>query len=77
MAVNHLASFLSACKRMSLSMGSAPARVVSVASAGQQQIDFDVVMLGQKFSGQRGYRQSKLAHILFTMDQAGEPEGSG
>ena len=77
LAVNYLAGFLLTRRLLPLLMGSAPARVVNVVSAGQQEIDFDDMMLKQQFSGQRAYRQSKLAQILFTMDLARELEGSG
>lgn len=45
---------------------SAPARVVNVASLGQQAIDFGDVMLTSGYDGMRAYRQSKLAQIPFS-----------
>ena len=51
------------------------ARIVNVASAGQQAIDFSDVMLTRGYSGMRAYRQSKLAQILFTFDLAKELAG--
>lgn len=62
-AVNYLAGFL-------LAHLLEPARVVNVASIGQQAIDFDDVMLEHGYSGIRAYRQSKLAQIMFTFDLA-------
>jgi NAD(P)-dependent dehydrogenase (short-subunit alcohol dehydrogenase family) len=56
---------------------SAPARIVNVASAGQQPIDFSDVMLTRGYSGTRAYCQSKLAQIMFTVDLAGELRGTG
>jgi NAD(P)-dependent dehydrogenase (short-subunit alcohol dehydrogenase family) len=56
---------------------SAPARIVNVASAGQQPIDFTDVMLTRGYSGTRGYCQSKLAQIMFTVDLAGELHDTG
>ncbi len=50
----------------------APSRIVNVASAGQQAIDFSDVMLTRGYSGGRAYCQSKLAQILFTIDLAEE-----
>ncbi|HYW35712.1 MAG TPA: hypothetical protein VE868_09930, partial [Balneolaceae bacterium] len=50
---------------------SAPARIVNVASAGQHALDFDNIMLENNYAGQRAYRQSKLAQIMFTFDLAG------
>jgi NAD(P)-dependent dehydrogenase (short-subunit alcohol dehydrogenase family) len=56
---------------------SAPARIVNVASAGQQAIDFGDPMLARGYSGMRAYCQSKLAQIMFTIDLAEELRGSG
>src|SRR5918998_4936327 len=50
----------------------APARIVSVSSAGQQAINFADVMLTCGYSGVRAYCQSKLAQVLFTFDLAEE-----
>ena len=43
---------------MPLLRRSAPARVVLVASAGQEPIDFDDVMLERGYDGWRAYRQA-------------------
>lgn len=75
--VNYLAGFLLTHRLLPLLEQSTPARVVNVASAAQQPIDFDDVMLTHDFSASRAYSQSKLAQILFTMDLAEELEGSG
>ena len=76
-AVNYLAGFLLTSELLPLLKASAPARVVNVASAGQQAIDFDDVMLTHGYSGVRAYCQSKLAQILFTVDLAEQLEGTG
>jgi NAD(P)-dependent dehydrogenase (short-subunit alcohol dehydrogenase family) len=76
-AVNYLAGFLLAYLLLPLLKQSAPARIVNVASAGQQAIDFADVMLTHGYSGSRAYCQSKLAQIMFTIDLAAELEGSG
>src|SRR6185437_263757 len=76
-AVNYLAGFLLTQLLMPLLRQSAPARIVNVASAGQQALDFSDVMLARGYSGSRAYCQSKLAQILFTIDLAHELEGSG
>jgi len=76
-AVNYLAGFLLTHLLLPLLKASAPARIVNVASAGQQAIDFSDVMLARGYSGGGAYRQSKLAQILFTIDLAQELEGSG
>jgi NAD(P)-dependent dehydrogenase (short-subunit alcohol dehydrogenase family) len=76
-AVNYLAGFLLTRLLLPLVRASAPARIVNVASAGQQAIDFDDVMLEKGYSGTRAYRQSKLAQVLFTVDLAEELKDSG
>jgi NAD(P)-dependent dehydrogenase (short-subunit alcohol dehydrogenase family) len=76
-AVNYLAGFLLTRLLLPLIKASAPARIVNVSSAGQQAIDFADVMLTRGYSGARAYCQSKLAQIMFTIDLAGELQGSG
>lgn len=76
-AVNYLAGFLLTSELLPLLKASSPSRVVNVASAGQQAIDFGDVMLTRSYDGVRAYCQSKLAQILFTIDLAGELKGSG
>lgn len=76
-AVNYLAGFLLTTLLLPLLRESAPARIVNVASAGQQPIDFADVMLTRGYSGGRAYCQSKLAQIMFTIDLADELRGSG
>jgi NAD(P)-dependent dehydrogenase (short-subunit alcohol dehydrogenase family) len=77
LAVNYLAHFLLTRLLVPLLRDSAPARVVNVASAGQNPIDFDDVMLERGYSAMRAYRQSKLAQVMFTFDLAERLEGSG
>lgn len=62
-AVNYLAGFLLTLELLPLLRASAPARIVNVASLGQQAIDFDDLMLEDGYSGVRAYCQSKLAQI--------------
>jgi NAD(P)-dependent dehydrogenase (short-subunit alcohol dehydrogenase family) len=76
-AVNYLAGFLLASLLRERLAASAPARIVNVASAGQQAIDFDDVMLEHGYDGARAYRQSKLAQIMHAFDLAEELEGRG
>ena len=75
-AVNYLAGFLLTHLLLPLLKQSAPARIVNVASAGQQPIDFADIMLTRSYSGTRAYCQSKLAQIMFTVDLAGELHGT-
>lgn len=76
-AVNYLSGFLLTRLLLPLLRASAPARIVNVASAGQQAIDFDDPMLTRNYGGMRAYAQSKLAQIMFTFDLADELRGSG
>jgi NAD(P)-dependent dehydrogenase (short-subunit alcohol dehydrogenase family) len=71
-AVNYLAGFLLTRLLLPLVERRAPARIVNVASIGQQAIDFPDVMLTRGYGGVRAYCQSKLAQILFTIDLAEE-----
>jgi NAD(P)-dependent dehydrogenase (short-subunit alcohol dehydrogenase family) len=74
-AVNYLAGFLLTRLLLPLLESRASSRIVNVASAGQQPIDFADVMLTRGYSGARAYRQSKLAQIMFTIDLAQELAG--
>jgi NAD(P)-dependent dehydrogenase (short-subunit alcohol dehydrogenase family) len=76
-AVNYLAGFLLTMLLLPKLRASAPSRIVNVASAGQRALDLDDLMLTKNYSGGRAYTQSKLAQILFTIELAGELEGSG
>lgn len=58
-------------------VGSAPARIVNVASAGQAPIDFDDVMLHGGWDGGQAYCQAKLAQIMLTFDLAERLRGTG
>jgi NAD(P)-dependent dehydrogenase (short-subunit alcohol dehydrogenase family) len=69
-AVNVLAPCVLTRELLPLLVESAPARIVNVASAGQQAIDFDDVMLEAAYDGARAYRQSKLAMVMWTFDLA-------
>lgn len=70
-AVNYLAGFLLTSELLPLLRASAPARVINVASLGQQALDFDDLMLERDYSGVRAYCQSKLAQIMSGFELAG------
>lgn len=74
-AVNYLAGVH--LTRKLLPLMRAPGRIVNVASAAQQEIDFADPQLESDYDGTRAYAQSKLAQVMFTIDLAIELEGSG
>lgn len=69
-AVNYLAGYLLTHQLLPLLRRSQPARIVNVASGAQAPINFDDPMMEQGYSGSRGYAQSKLAQVIFTVDLA-------
>jgi NAD(P)-dependent dehydrogenase (short-subunit alcohol dehydrogenase family) len=78
-ALNHLAYFLLTNLLLDLITSSAPARIISVASAAHQgcTINFDDLQGKTRYSGWRAYQQSKLANVLFTRELARRLEGTG
>ncbi|WP_431042014.1 SDR family NAD(P)-dependent oxidoreductase [Streptomyces sp. P1-3] len=76
-AVNHLAPYALTRALLRLLTASAPARVVNVASLGQETVDFDDVMLDRGYEGLRAYCRSKLALIMATFELAAELDGTG
>jgi retinol dehydrogenase 12 len=78
-AVNHLAPFLLTRLLLSKIRDSAPARIVTVASAAHrgQRIDFADLMSTRDYRMLRTYGRSKLANILFTRTLAKRLAGSG
>lgn len=77
LAVNHLAPFLLTNLLLDHVKASAPARIVTVASAAQNAIDFDDLQNEKRYSVWEVYGQSKLANILFTYELARRLEGTG
>ena len=73
-AVNYLAGFrltMGLIPRMRSSRtADGPARIVMVASLGQQALDLGDLMLTHGYTGQRAYNQSKLAQIMFGIELA-------
>jgi NAD(P)-dependent dehydrogenase (short-subunit alcohol dehydrogenase family) len=76
-AVNYLAGYALSRLLLPLLVRSAPSRIVNIASAGQQAIDFSDVMLTKDYNGMRAYRQSKLAQIMNTFELAEELQAAG
>ncbi|GAA2722422.1 MULTISPECIES: SDR family NAD(P)-dependent oxidoreductase [Streptomyces] len=76
-AVNHLAPYALVRGLLPLLKVSAPARVVNVASIGQEAIDFDDVMMEHDYEGLRAYCRSKVALLMATFALAAELDGTG
>lgn len=68
--VDYLSTYILSARLAPLLAQNAPARIINVASAGQAPIDFDDVMLRQRWSGEQAYCQAKLAQIILTFDLA-------
>jgi NAD(P)-dependent dehydrogenase (short-subunit alcohol dehydrogenase family) len=78
-AVNHLAPFLLTRLLLERLKASAPARIVTVASAAHRraQLDFDDLMNTKGYKVMEAYGRSKLANILFTRALARRLAGTG
>lgn len=75
--VNHLAPLLLTRSLAPLLIESAPARVVNVASIGQDEVDLDDVMFTEGYDGLTAYCRTKTAMIMSTVDLAAEFAGHG
>jgi NAD(P)-dependent dehydrogenase (short-subunit alcohol dehydrogenase family) len=78
-AVNHLAPFLLTNLLLNRLRASAPARVVTTSSVEHRKGSIDPRTLAQderSWSPMAGYRNSKLANVLFTRELAHRLEGS-
>ena len=77
-AVNHLAYFLLTHLLLERLRGSAPARIVNVASDAHRfgTIDLDDLGHARRYRAMRVYGSSKLANILFTYELARRLEGT-
>ena len=78
-ALNHMAYFTLTRRLRERLAGSAPARVVSTASAAHYgaKLDFDDLQCARGYSAWRAYNRSKLANILFTRELAKRLAGTG
>jgi NAD(P)-dependent dehydrogenase (short-subunit alcohol dehydrogenase family) len=70
LAVNYLAPFLLTRSLLPLLRRSAPARIVNVSSAAQEDIDFTDFMFQRDYDPMRAYSRSKLALAMFTVELA-------
>ncbi len=77
--VNHLAPFLLTRLLLDALKGSAPARIVNVASLVHWwgKIDFNDLQGVERYNLGKAYNQSKLANVLFTNELARRLEGTG
>jgi retinol dehydrogenase 14 len=78
-ALNHLAPFLLTNLLQPKLAASAPARVLTVASAAHRgaRLDLDDLQLEHHYSAMLAYSNSKLANILFTSELAIRLDGTG
>jgi NAD(P)-dependent dehydrogenase (short-subunit alcohol dehydrogenase family) len=78
-ALNHMSYFVLTAALMDKLKASAPARIVSTASAAHQgaRLDFDDLQSEKDYSGLRAYGRSKLCNILFTRELARRLQGAG
>jgi NAD(P)-dependent dehydrogenase (short-subunit alcohol dehydrogenase family) len=78
-ALNHMAYFAVTQGLLPRLMASAPARIVSTASAAHQgaTLDFDDLQLAKSFGAMKAYGRSKLCNILFTRELARRLDGTG
>ncbi len=76
-AVNYLSGYLLTYRLLPLiEKGRAP-RIVNVSSLSAAPIDFTDVMIERNYSTNRGYGQSKLSQVMFTIDLAQELKPKG
>jgi len=76
-AVNYLAGFLLTRLLLEKVKAASAARIVNVASAGQEPLDFSNLQLERDYSGYFAYCRSKVALIMFTLDLAEEVKYAG
>jgi len=80
-AVNHLGPFLLTRLLLDRIVGSAPARIVNVASTAHKGarhgLDFDDLQSTRRYGGMQAYSKSKLANIYFTTELARRLDGTG
>ncbi len=76
-AVNYLSHFLLAKNLLPLIKRSAPARIVNVSSIGQSPIDFNDIMMENKYDSYTAYACSKLAQIMHGFELAEKLKDSG
>lgn len=76
-AVNYLSGYLLTYRLLPLIEKGRSPRIVNVSSLAAAAIDFTDVMIERGYSSNRGYGQSKLAQVMFTIDLAQELKDRG
>jgi NAD(P)-dependent dehydrogenase (short-subunit alcohol dehydrogenase family) len=78
-ALNHMGYFVLTIALSGRLAASAPARIVSTASAAHNgaSLDFDDLQCARGYGGYKAYGRSKLANILFTRELARRLAGTG
>jgi len=78
-ALNHMAYFVMTEVLRERLAASAPARIVSTASAAHQGVtlDFDDLQSEKSFRAMKAYGRSKLCNVLFTREVASRLQGTG
>jgi NAD(P)-dependent dehydrogenase (short-subunit alcohol dehydrogenase family) len=80
-AVNHLGPFVLTELLLDRIKGSAPARIVNVASTAhkgaRKGLDFDDLQSTSRYGGMQVYSKTKLANIYFTTELARRLDGTG
>jgi NAD(P)-dependent dehydrogenase (short-subunit alcohol dehydrogenase family) len=76
-AVNYLSGYLLTYTLLPLIEKGRSPRIVNVSSLAAAPIDFTDVMIERGYSSNRGYGQSKLAQVMFTIDLAQDLKGKG
>jgi len=77
LAVNYLAPFALTNALLPMLREAPSARIVNVASIGQEPFDFDDPMFERRYDGARAYSRSKLALIASTFELAERLAASG
>jgi NAD(P)-dependent dehydrogenase (short-subunit alcohol dehydrogenase family) len=77
--LNHMAYFVATGGLRERLVATAPARVVSIASAAHQgaMLHFDDLQLAKTFGPMKAYGRSKLCNTLFTRELARRRRGTG
>jgi NAD(P)-dependent dehydrogenase (short-subunit alcohol dehydrogenase family) len=76
-AVNYLSPYVLTRLVLDKVKAATPARIINVASDGQEPLDFSNLQLERDYSGYFAYCRSKAALIMFTLDLAEEVKDAG